>query len=186
MAKGRSNSQAGISRVAASQQDTEKQVCEAAAVKGIQEENTAGDTGAGEGMEETGESIPEDSGYYNVSSEIQEENAVWSTDAGMDAGDSEAEDGGEDGQPKELIAVYPILYLAKQYKIGEKLPANDPEMVQAWVDAGTAVWTSEREGRPKAKPAAAAAGLFGRAAFSGSEDGDNLAGRIPTVRAGRR
>lgn len=149
MAKGRNNSQAGISRVAASQQDTEKQVCEAAAVKGIQEENTAE-----------------------------------STDAGMDAGDPEAEYGGEDGQPKELIAVYPILYLAKQYKIGEKLPANDPEMVQAWVDAGTAVWTSEREGRPKAKPAAA--GLFGRAAFSGSEDGDNLAGRIPTVRVGRR
>lgn len=39
-----------------------------------------------------------------------------------------------------LIAIYPILYLSKQYAVGERLPASDHEMVNAWIEAGTASW----------------------------------------------
>ncbi len=52
--------------------------------------------------------------------------------------------GGEDGQtpaePKALVATCPILYLAKQYKAGERLPLNNQEMVEAWIEAGSAAW----------------------------------------------
>lgn len=41
---------------------------------------------------------------------------------------------------KKLIATYPILYLSGLYEVGTELPANDPTMVQAWLDAETAVW----------------------------------------------
>lgn len=43
-------------------------------------------------------------------------------------------------EPKMLIATRPILYLAKQYKAGEKLPVNNQEMVDAWIEAGSAAW----------------------------------------------
>jgi len=43
-------------------------------------------------------------------------------------------------EPKMLIATRPILYLAKQYKAGDKLPVNNQEMVDAWIDAGSAAW----------------------------------------------
>lgn len=96
------------------------------------------------------------------------------------------EGGAEEGNiPKELIAVYPILYLSHQYKVGDRLPANDPDMVQAWLDAGTAAWRSAAVVRPKARPVTAEPGLPGQAACSGAGDGDNLAGKIPGT-AGRR
>ena len=41
---------------------------------------------------------------------------------------------------KELIAIYPILYRAHQYSVGDKLPADDPDMVKAWLEADTAEW----------------------------------------------
>lgn len=51
---------------------------------------------------------------------------------------------GEDGQvpemPKELIATRQILYLAKQYKAGDRLPVSNQEMVAAWIEAGSAAW----------------------------------------------
>ena len=43
-------------------------------------------------------------------------------------------------EPKMLIAMRPILYLAKQYKAGDKLPVNNQEMVSAWIEAGSAAW----------------------------------------------
>lgn len=42
--------------------------------------------------------------------------------------------------PKGLIATRPILYLAKQYKAGDRLPLNNQEMAAAWIEAGSAVW----------------------------------------------
>ena len=41
----------------------------------------------------------------------------------------------------ELVATYPILYRSHQYEVGDSLPADDESMVQAWLDAGTAVWS---------------------------------------------
>lgn len=43
-------------------------------------------------------------------------------------------------EAKTLIAMRPILYLAKQYKAGDCLPVNDHEMVSAWIEAGSAAW----------------------------------------------
>lgn len=93
---------------------------------------------------------------------------------------------------RKLIAKYPILYLSKQYDIGEELVANNPEMVKAWLDAGTAEWvedeesvsdgtTDEKSGEElppaKATPVVAEAGLAGDAV--GAETDENLVGKIP-------
>ena len=50
----------------------------------------------------------------------------------------------------ELVATYPILYRSHQYEVGDSLPADDESMVQAWLDAGTAVWSEGKQ--EKAKP----------------------------------
>lgn len=47
---------------------------------------------------------------------------------------------------KELIAKRPILYRGRMYEPGDKLPANDGMMVNAWIKAESAEWkTTERE-----------------------------------------
>ena len=46
----------------------------------------------------------------------------------------------------ELVATYPILYRSHQYEVGDSLPADDESMVQAWLDAGTAVWSEGKNG----------------------------------------
>lgn len=99
----------------------------------------------------------------------------------------------------KLIAKYPILYLSKQYDIGDELIANNPEMVKAWLDAGTAEWVedeesvsdgitdekSEEELPPAtATPVVAEAGLAGDAI--GSETEENLVGKIPKTPARSR
>ena len=54
------------------------------------------------------------------------------------------EDAPEKPLPKVLTALRPILYLARQYKVGESLPANDAEMVEAWIAAGSAEWREKK------------------------------------------
>lgn len=93
---------------------------------------------------------------------------------------------------RKLIAKYPILYLSKQYDIGEELVANNPEMVKAWLDAGTAEWVEDEESvsdgttdekseeelpNATATPVVAEAGLAGDAV--GAETDENLVGKIP-------
>lgn len=100
---------------------------------------------------------------------------------------------------RKLIAKYPILYLSKQYDIGEELIANNPEMVKAWLDAGTAEWVEDEEpasdGTTDEKsedellpataiPVVAEAGLAGDAV--GSETDENLVGKIPKTPARSR
>lgn len=76
-----------------------------------------------------------------------------------------------------LIAVKPVLYLSRQYRIGEELPANDARMVALWLKSGAAVEKeASTEAAPKAKPAAARAGQTGK---SETEDPDDLAGVVP-------
>ena len=100
---------------------------------------------------------------------------------------------------QKLIAKYPILYLSKQYEVGEELIANDPDMVKAWIDAETAEWaddddegiesdgtadsvvTTEVVSPPKAIPMSAEAGLVGDAV--GAETDENLVGRVPKTTA---
>lgn len=83
--------------------------------------------------------------------------------------------------PKRLVATYPILYLSHQYQVGEVLPANNPDMVEAWLAAGTAVWVDDKQAETPAKtqPATAEPGQPGVSVSSESEDGDDLVGKVP-------
>ena len=85
----------------------------------------------------------------------------------------------EEADNKELVAVYPILFLSHQYNVGEVLPVNYPDMVQAWLEAGTAVWKQTESPKAMARPATAEPGLPGTAVASDSEDGENLVGKVP-------
>ncbi|MGG7200757.1 hypothetical protein ACQPUL_08420 [Clostridium butyricum] len=49
---------------------------------------------------------------------------------------------------KKLIALYPILFEARQYNIGDELPVNNVLMVEKWLSAETAEW---RNVEPKAE-----------------------------------
>lgn len=82
---------------------------------------------------------------------------------------------------KELIAQQYILFESKMYAPGEKLPVKNPDMVQAWLDAGTAVYVDDEEKKPTAKatPRTAEPGLAGVAVSSEAEDGENLVGKTP-------
>ena len=46
----------------------------------------------------------------------------------------------------KLVAVYPILYRARQYEVGDELP--DSEMKQTWLDAGTATLVEDEPEAP--------------------------------------
>ena len=88
------------------------------------------------------------------------------TENGGDSADQEQETK-SNAAGKILTAVYPILYLSRQYKVGEALPANDPAMVEAWIAAGTAVWipapsSDTREGQG-ARPTTTEQGQPGQA-----------------------
>jgi hypothetical protein len=89
--------------------------------------------------------------------------------------------------PKKLVATYPILYQSRQYKVGEILPANNHEMVEAWLEAGTAKWIAdETNNKAKAQPRTAEPGQPGEAVASESEDGDNLVGKVPKTNSRRK
>lgn len=77
----------------------------------------------------------------------------------------------------ELVATYPILYRSHQYEVRDSLPADDESMVQAWLDAGTAVWSEGKQEKAKATPATATAGLAGES--KNGETPENVVGRVP-------
>ncbi len=66
---------------------------------------------------------------------------------GQDPETETGEDAPEKPLPKVLTALRPILYLARQYKAGDSLPVNNPEMVEAWIAAGSAEWREKKGGR---------------------------------------
>ena len=81
--------------------------------------------------------------------EPSEGQAVDNLESGEGAGqDTETvEDAPEKPLPKVLTALRPILYLARQYKVGDSLPVNNTEMVEAWIGAGSAEWREKKGGR---------------------------------------
>ena len=92
----------------------------------------------------------------DVQNENDNEDQEQPEDSSPDGEDQEQpEDGSPDGENQEqpehvsqiLTATYPILYLSHQYKIGDELPTNDPEMIKAWLAAKTAVWMPTDVGR---------------------------------------
>ena len=121
---------------------------------------------------EDGDQEPED----NMDGEDQEpESNIDSEGQNPEDGDQEPEEQEPEDTPKVLMAVYPILYHSHQYKIGDTLPANDPEMVKAWLDAGTAAWQTLGGESLQARFETAIPGLPGRTAGYG----EGLVGRIP-------
>ena len=82
----------------------------------------------------------------------------------------------------KLVAVYPILYGARQYEVGDELPLQSQTMVDAWLKAGTAERLEDGQEqkkpakRPKARMATARPGQIGISTTGNEED---LAGRIP-------
>ena len=88
----------------------------------------------------------------------------------------------EEEEKKVCIAQTYILYNSTQYKPGDVLPANDPEMLAAWLEAGTAKWLDETVvNSMKAQSVTALAGMYGTAVSSDSEDGEDLVGRVPEM-----
>ena len=53
---------------------------------------------------------------------------------------------------KRLIALRPVLYLSKQYSIGDELPVNDAPMVDAWIRAKSAKWDEGTGAAPDPAP----------------------------------
>ena len=116
----------------------------------------------------------------------QQEETTPAVTTGNDAvNNPEAEgEGQQTTDPEEtlsvLIAQTYILYNSKHYKPGDVLPANDPDMLAAWIEAGTAAWVDARElEHEKAIPVTAVAGIYGSSTSSDSDNGENLVGRVP-------
>lgn len=90
-------------------------------------------------------------------------------------------------EDKVLVAQVYILYLAHHYRPGEEIPANDLDMVNAWLEAGSVQWVPISEfARDKAYPMTAIDGMYGTATYSDSDDGINIVGRVPINSARQR
>ena len=88
---------------------------------------------------------------------------------------------------QKLTAKVSILFESKLYAPGATLPANNPVMVEAWLEAGTAVWIdNEQTKTPKAKARTAEPGQPGVAVHSESENGENLVGRVPKTNSRKK
>lgn len=90
---------------------------------------------------------------------------------------------------QRLMAVTAILYQSKMYMPGEELPVNNETMVNAWLEAGTAVYKDTEDTETisaKARPVTAVPGLPGLAVNSESEDGVDLVGRVPRTAARKK
>lgn len=70
---------------------------------------------------------------------------------------------------KKLIAIYPILYRAHQYKVGDELPTQDAEMVKAWIEAQTAEWEGGKAPKETAAEEGGAKEQEEKAAEAGTE-----------------
>lgn len=78
-----------------------------------------------------------------------------------------------------LTATRSVLYRSSQYEVGDALPADNQAMVDAWLEAGSAVWKDEDEKTetpPKAKRVTAPPGTTG---ISSDGDPEARVGRIP-------
>lgn len=80
-----------------------------------------------------------------------------------------------------LIATRSVLYRSTQYRTGDVLPADNVAMVEAWLDAGSAVVVDDEETTeaPKAVPVAPPEGKPG---ISSDGDPEARVGRVPKRR----
>lgn len=83
---------------------------------------------------------------------------------------------------KHLIAVSSVLLDNRDYRPGDELPMHNPELVEAWITNGAAVWQDDGEEKKhsvKAKPMTAPVGRSGDACPSAGPDQD-LVGKPPS------
>ncbi len=83
---------------------------------------------------------------------------------------------------KHLIAVSPVLLDNRDYRPGDELPMHNPELVEAWITNGAAVWQDDGEEKKqavKAKSVTAPVGRLGDACPSAGSDQD-LVGKPPS------
>lgn len=76
-----------------------------------------------------------------------------------------------------LIATCSVLYRSKIYGAGDALPADNQSMVDAWLEAGSAVWQDD-EGKPAAKKAKRASTPSGVTGISSDGDKEALVGHV--------
>ena len=114
-----------------------------------------------------------------VTEKVTEPTEPEETEAPEDVAGEEIREETEENGSKDLVAVYPILFQSHQYKVSDTLPTNYPDMVDAWIEAGSAVWRMAETVAPKAKSVTAEPGQSGVAVASEAEDGDNLVGKVP-------
>ena len=105
-------------------------------ITGTQSDNTEERVSGADDSDNTGNKEGKETESDSTGDSTDEEQ---SSGTGTDSGDENRETK-SNSAGKILTAVYPILYLSRQYKVGEALPANDPAMAEAWIAAGTAVW----------------------------------------------
>lgn len=79
---------------------------------------------------------------------------------------------------KVLRAMLPILYRSKQYRVGDKLPADNEGTVQAWLEAGSAAWLDDEEKASAAKAKSVTAPL-GKTGLSSDGDPEAKVSKIP-------
>ncbi len=87
-----------------------------------------------------------------------------------------------------LKATRPVLYRSTQYRTGDALPADNEQMVAAWLEYGSAVWAEEDEtetatAAPKGKLVTA---MPGQPGLSSDGDPNALVGKVPEEPARKR
>lgn len=88
----------------------------------------------------------------------------------------------EKTEDKKLVATRLILYRSRLYDAEDELPADDTEMVEAWLKYGSAKWVSKEPEAvmPKAEMKSAEPGLLGKTENGEKDvDGNNLVGKVP-------
>ena len=89
---------------------------------------------------------------------------------------------------KRLTAQTSILFESKMYKPGDELPVKNPAMVEAWLEAGTAVLIDDEQKKApaKARPRTAEPGQPGVAVHSESENGEDVVGKVPKTNSRKK
>jgi hypothetical protein len=103
--------------------------------------------------EQAKEPVPVEKKDKNETTEVEEndiveesenveakENDVVEEPENVEKEEVELTESGKRKTKKALKAIIHILYNGRMYEPQEELPVDNAEMVEAWVDAGTAIW----------------------------------------------
>ena len=89
--------------------------------------------------EQAKEPVPVEKKDKNETTEV-EENDIVEESENVEKEEVELTESGKRKTKKALKAIIHILYNGRMYEPQEELPVDNAEMVEAWVDAGTAIW----------------------------------------------